>query len=350
MPVEAAHPTHHRRRVVVGLAKMGIAAAILALLAYRLSGEGIFTRLVDEPKHWGRLGLAQCLVLLGITLNWVRWQVLVRALKLDFSFRDAFRLGALGHLLSQVSLGSVGGDLFKAMAVAREHPGKRTEAVASVVIDRVVGLYAMLLVATVGTLAVGEAAPLTTELRALTTLVLTLAVVGTIAIGLLMTPALTGPRVRMRLETIPLAGKTLARLFGAADAYRHERRYLFAAIAIACCTHVSLVTAMWLISHGLPVTAPTLAAIFLVGPLSLCAGALPLTPAGLGTFEAAMNQLFEAVGSPAGDGLLVAICFRVMTYVVAGIGAAYYLAARKQVRQELEEVEAEADAAEDGGR
>ena len=93
---------------------------------------------------------------------------------------------------------------------------------------------------------------------------------------------------------------------GAADAYRHERRYLFAAIAIACCTHMSLVLAIWLIGQGLPVVAPTLAATFLIGPLSLCAGAIPLTPAGLGTFEASMNQLYTAVGSRTGDGLLVA--------------------------------------------
>jgi uncharacterized membrane protein YbhN (UPF0104 family) len=122
---------------------------------------------------------------------------------------------------------------------------------------------------------------------------------------------------------------------------------LFAAIAIACCTHVSLVLAMWLIGQGLPVAAPTLAATFLIGPLSLCAGAIPLTPAGLGTFEAAMNQLYTAVGSRTGDGLLVAICYRAMTYVVAGIGAAYYVSARKKVREVLEEAEAEADAAED---
>ena len=345
MPADVPHPTHHRRRVAVGLAKMGIAVGILAFLAYRLSGEGVFTRLIDEPKHWGRLALAQGFVLLGTTLNWVRWQVLVRALALDFSFRDAFRLGALGHLLSQVSLGSVGGDVFKAMVIAREHPGKRTEAVASVVIDRVVGLYAMLLVATAGTISVGDATTLTTEIKALKTLVVTLAIVGTVGVALLMTPALTGPRMREWLKKIPLAGSTLARLFGAADAYRHERRYLFAAIGIACCTHVSLVTAIWLISQGLPVTAPTLAATFLVGPLSLCAGAIPLTPAGLGTFEAAMNQLFTAVGSRAGDGLLVAICYRAMTYVVAGIGAIYYVSSRKKVREALDEAEAEEDAA-----
>ena len=336
-------PSHHRRRIFVGAIKMAIAAAILAYLVYRLQGEGVFARLVDEPKRWGLLAIAQLLVLFGFTLNWVRWYVLVRALKLDFHLRDAFRLGALGHLMSQVSLGSVGGDLFKAMFIAREQPGKRTEAVASVIIDRVVGLYGMLLVASAGQVLAGNIGALTPELRSLKMLVLVMAGIGTVGIALLMTPALSGPRMQQWLRRIPLAGHTLSRLFGAADAYRHERRYLFAAIAIACVMHTSLVTSFWLIGQGLPILAPSFSATFLVGPLSLSAGAIPLTPAGLGTFEAAMNQLYTAVGSAPGDGLLVAICYRVMTYVVASIGALYYVTARKRVREVLHDAEEEAD-------
>ena len=45
---------------------MAIAAAILGFLVYRLRGEGVFTRLIEEPKDWGRLAVAQCLVIFGI--------------------------------------------------------------------------------------------------------------------------------------------------------------------------------------------------------------------------------------------------------------------------------------------
>ncbi len=59
---------------------------------------------------------------------------------------EAFRLGSICFLLSFVSAGSVGGDLFKAVFLARRRPGKRVEAVASVLVDRGVGLYGLLLV------------------------------------------------------------------------------------------------------------------------------------------------------------------------------------------------------------
>jgi uncharacterized membrane protein YbhN (UPF0104 family) len=99
------------------------------------------------------------------------------------------------------------------------------------------------------------------------------------------------------------------------------------------------VTSIWLIGQGLPVDAPDLGATFLVGPLSLCAGAVPLTPSGLGTQEAAMEEFFQVVGSAPGVGASVAITYRAMTYVMAGIGGLYYLNARKTVSRVLREAE-----------
>ena len=141
------------------------------------------------------------------------------------------------------------------------------------------------------------------------------------------------------MEQIPGVGHTLGRLVAAAGAYRSRRRNLFAAIGIACCTHTLFVIAAWSVARGLPVKAPSFSAMFLVGPLSLAAGALPLTPSGLGTFELAMDKLFVAVGGDEGDGALVAITYRVMTYVMAGLGAAYYLTSRAKVQRVLDEAE-----------
>jgi glycosyltransferase 2 family protein len=330
---------HHRRRLLIQAAKLLLAIGIIAYLFYSLRDEAVFDRLVSEPKNWGFLALAQLLVLAAVSLNYIRWFLLVRALGLNFRLADSFRLGSLGLLLSQVSFGSVGGDLFKAVFIAREQPGKRTEAVASVVVDRVVGLYAMLVVATVGRLLTRHTSSFSPQVDALANLIVTLAIVGTCGIGLLMVPAVTGPRVRDLLHGAPVVGHTLGRLLGAAAAYRHERRYLFAAIAISCCTHTFFVLAIWFIGRGLPVDEPSLAVTFVVGPLSLCAGAIPATPGGFGTFEAAMNALYQAVGSQPGDGLLVALTHRLMIWVMAGAGAIYYLSARQKIGQVMHEAE-----------
>lgn len=330
---------HHRRRVVLGIAKLLLAVGIFAFLFYSLRGEAVFARLLREPKDWGRLATAQLLILAALSLNYVRWFLLVRALGLAFRLTDAFRLGALGLMLSQISFGSVGGDLFKAVCIAREQRGRRTEAVASVLIDRVVGMYAMVLVASFGIALVGDTSIGGPTLRTIKLFIQALAVIGTAGVGLLMVPAVTGPAMQRWLRDVPGVGALLERLAAAGAAYRDRRATLLTAIGIGCCTHTLFVLAIWSVGRGLPVEAPSLAKTFVVGPLSLCAGAIPLTPGGLGTFEAAMDRLYMAVGSQPGDGLLVAITYRVMTYVMAAIGAIYYLSARRKMGEVLHEAE-----------
>ena len=97
----------------------------------------------NRPKNWPLLLAAMVVVFCAVALTFVRWYLLVRAL-LRFRILDAFRLGFLGYLFNFVSVGSVGGDLFKAFFIAREQPGRRAEAVATVMVDRVVG-YALVL-------------------------------------------------------------------------------------------------------------------------------------------------------------------------------------------------------------
>ncbi|HMP04909.1 MAG TPA: lysylphosphatidylglycerol synthase transmembrane domain-containing protein [Lacipirellulaceae bacterium] len=327
------------RRVAVSLVKGGLAAAILAYLFFQLRDDDGFQRLLEQPKNWGMLAAAQALVLTALAVNYIRWYVLGRALDLDFSIRDAFRLGALGMLLNQVSPGALGGDLFKAVFIAREQPGKRTEAVASVLIDRVVGLYAMLLVASLGYAIVSQTTEFTGAIRAVSDAVVVCAAIGTAGIALLMTPWFTGPAVRNQLARLPVVGGTLARLVDAAAAYRQRRVILLAGILIGCTTHVLFVLAFWCIGQGLPIQSPPLAMLFVITPMSLAAGAIPLTPSGLGVAEAACGQLFRSAGYAQSDGVMVGLAYRVMTYVMAAIGGAYYVRARRQVREALDQAE-----------
>ncbi len=343
------HAKSHRRRVILSAAKLALAVGILAFLFNKLRGDDSFDRLVHEPKDWGLLAMAQILVLLGMANNYVRWWVLGRALQLNFSLRDAFRLGALGMLLNQVSPGAVGGDLFKAVFIAREQPGKRTEAVASVLIDRVVGLYAMLLVAGAGYALVPRETPFTGAIRAVGDAVLICAAIGTTGILLLMTPLFTGPKMHDLLTRVPVVGGTLARLVDAAAAYRRHKAPLFLGILLGCITHVTFAVSFWCIGRGLPLEAPPLSTMFVITPMSLAAGAIPLTPSGLGVAEAAVGQLFLSAGYRASDGFLVGIAYRVMTYVMAAIGGVYYASARRTVTQVLHEAEELADAEADEG-
>ncbi len=100
-----------------------------------------------------------------------------------------------------------------------------------------------------------------------------------------------------------------------------------------------MITAFWSIERGLPVHEATFAENLLLVPTSLFAGAIPATPSGLGTMEAAVELLYRTLGAAQGDGTMVALAYRVATVVMAGVGSIYYLTARRKMDEMIHEAD-----------
>lgn len=333
----------HKQRVLLATIKMLLAVVILVYLFVRIQKSAGFSRLVSDPKHWPSLAAALVLVLVAFSLSFVRWYLLVRGLHLEFHLRDAFRLGTLGFMFNQVSPGSVGGDLLKAVFIAKEQHGQKTEAVATVVIDRAVGLYAMLIVGSLGLALLSQQVSEQALVQKLQIVVWSALAVGTLGFAWVMSPLATGKRVRSFADRLPLVGHTVTRLIDAAAIYHSHRGFVFGSLGLAVVTHCLLVVAFWFIGGGLPVYKLTLFQNASIVPPSLVAGALPLTPGGLGTMEAAIEFFYVTLGARNGDGTIVAVAYRAMTYVFAAVGACYYLSTRKKIDTLLHEAEELAD-------
>ena len=95
------------------------------------SDPGTFARIASQPVQpvYVAAGWAACFGALMLTI--VRWHLLVRAVGLPFGMRDAVRLGLLGYFCNFFSLGSVGGDVAKAVGLARREPARRTVAIST---------------------------------------------------------------------------------------------------------------------------------------------------------------------------------------------------------------------------
>jgi glycosyltransferase 2 family protein len=332
------------RRILVPLVKMALAAAILGFLAYRVQQNQGFARLVNEPKDWRLLGAALVCTFLSIALSFVRWHVLVNALGLSFPLLDAMRLGALGFALNFVSLGTIGGDLFKAIFLAKQYPGRRTEAVATVMADRLLGLLMMMVLASAAILMADwhDAPP---EIALLCRMILVAAAGGFVGVGvLLFVPLVTDERIRSLVEKVPVVGATAGRLIGAIEAYRDQKSQLLVAAGIGLVVDLLFVTSFYLVARGLPVHAPSFAQHLLIVPVANMAGAIPATPSGLGTLEAAAEALYRTVpgnsGTVPGDGTLVALAHRVTMIAVAMIGMVFYVSQRAELQSVLREAEA----------
>jgi uncharacterized membrane protein YbhN (UPF0104 family) len=336
------------KRAAINLVKFGVSAGIIAWLVAKARQDDHFSRLVEGHKDWGLLLAAWALCMAAVVGTIVRWYYLVKALDLPFTLKDAFRLGFLGYLLNFVSVGAVGGDLFKAVFIAREHPGRRAEAVATVFIDRVVGLYGLFLVASAALLASGQLhSPLPT-VQMICRITLAATAVGGIAFLIILTPGFTHGRLSASLARLPKVGPTLGKLIGAIRIYRGKPGVLILAVAISLGVHALCSAGIWLIARGLPGPAPSLATNLVAIPLSLITGVLPLPMSGLGAFEAAVEFFYTRLPSAApispGKGLVVALGYRLITVSIAIVGVVYYLLSRREVARVLHESEVELDA------
>ncbi len=329
------------KRFILPIMKFALAAGIIGWLVYNIDAEQL-AEVRRWQIDWSTLFAGFVCCFGAVTLTFVRWRMLVRAINIPFSIADAFRLGFLGYLLNFVSVGLVGGDLFKAVFIARQCPGRRAEAVATVMVDRVFGLYALLVVTSIAVL-LSDFSDSSTAVATICNSTLLATAIGAVGIGLLMTPGLTGPRIVAIIESVPLVGKIGGRLVSAIGLYRKRPGVLLASGLLSLIVHATLATGVYLAARSLFPAAPTLAEHLVIVPLSLVAGALPFTPAGLGAFEAAMEQLSSIIPlNPSGsDGLIVALVYRLITICIAAVGGVYYVIGRKEVAQVLEEAEHE---------
>lgn len=329
------------KRLATSLLKFGISAAILAFLVHRAANDAEFMAHFHHlraslDEKWPRFVLAWVVILASLVVSIVRWHLLVVTLGLPFRYRDAFRLGFLGYLFNFVSLGNVGGDLFKAVFIAREHPGRRAEAVASVVVDRVIGLYGLFIVAAAAVVLGGltwvtEPAIVRVIVRA--TLIGTL--LGGIGIVVMLIPGFTNGALSEMLASLPRVGPLFGRLIGAIRIYRRRLTVLFVTLIMSLAVHGCSTIGCWLIATSLPGAVPPLTSQFIAIPLAMLAGALPLPMMGLGAVELVMDTLYQrlpaAAEIPPGQGLLVAVGFRVISFLNAGVAAIVYLMSRREL-------------------
>jgi glycosyltransferase 2 family protein len=334
------------RRTAISIAKIALALAILVYLT--LQARDGFARLSEQTFAWHFLVAALLFSLLTAMLSFARWHLLIRAVGISAPLVDTLRLGALGFALNFVSPGSVGGDLFKAVFLAHRHPGQRPEAVATVLADRALGLLVMLSVASCGILATDVLNTDSTWLHALAQSILTVTGVGWLIFALLMcVGTLSGRWMTEQAAGLPFVGSMFARLLNTVHIYRGKKRMLTAAFALSALMALSSITTFYLISRGLGIPGPPWSEHVVIVPMAGVAGAVPLTPSGLGTMEFAVEELYRAMPGGEhvvqGDGTLVALGRRVTDIAVALIGLGFYFAHRREVRQVIAEAEVVAD-------
>jgi glycosyltransferase 2 family protein len=322
--------------------KIGLPIAIIAYLFWDASENNAFETLRQQSKNWPLLGLALASCATAVVLTLVRWYYLVRALDIPFTLKEAMRFGFLGYLFNLAPMGIVGGDLLKAYMLARHHPSEKTAAVATVFVDRIIGLYMLFVVASVAILLTGFASIGNEWVGWICRVTHWITIVGTVAMVALLMPDLShGASTRLLAKT-PLVGGVLEKVALAVAMYRRRWPVVLGAALMSVAVHSFYSTGIFLICSGLYETVPALKMHFVIGPLSAATGVIPL-PAG--PLEGGLNWLYTQVPTTSGaaiasgQGFVIALTYRIITVVIAAIGFIYYLTSREEVAEILHEVD-----------
>jgi len=172
-----------------------------------------------------------------------------------------------------------------------------------------------------------------------TTFVLT--VLGAVFILALLIPGLTEGRLSKALGRLPRIGHTVESVIDAVRMYRRKPGVLFGASLMSVGVHSFFAAGVYLIARGLFGNVLSLGQHFVVMPLSAVTGVLPLP---LGPFELVLEFFYTQVPTagfivPTGQGLVVALGYRLICILIAAIGYGYYLSSRREITRAMREAE-----------
>lgn len=321
------------KRTLLILLKLTISLAVVSYLLteVRARDPDTFTRLAAEPKNWGLLTAAWGCFVAALLFGVLRWLLLVRALAIQCTVFEAVRISAIAYVADFAALGAVGGDLLKVALLTRGQPGRGTDALASVLVDRLVGAYVVCLVTAASILVVGPADD-ATLVRAIggTALLLAAGVTG-VAVVLWM-PA-PGRWLAATIRRLPWVGTPLARLLDALQRYRSHRAALIGGGVLSLGALGANIAGFHLTTSGLPGIGPTLSEQLFIVPVSLMSGVIPLPMQTLGVLDYTVEHLYRVASAgraTPGLGLLVTMSYRLASIAVAMVGLGFYVTARAE--------------------
>lgn len=320
-------------RTALSIIKWVIALSIVGWLVYQNREQ--FQQLRTQSIQWEFLIAAFLLCGGSIILTFYRWYLLVVALDFPFRFSDALRLGFLGCLFNYVAPGSVGGDLVKAVVMAREQKARRSAAVATILLDRILGMLGLLIIGAGATLVSTD----TIDHRETVVAILWGGTVaGLVGLIVMLHPSTPNSWWMKLLIRIPKAGAIIADIADGISLYQRRRVMVALTVVLSIIGHFGLISSFYCCARvvGTAAETPGFVTQLLLFPLAEIVGAVvALTPGGVGVLEGAVQAAYKMAGANPALGLLAIGAYRISQIIVAVIGSFYYLASRRQIQEML---------------
>jgi len=265
------------RRTRVGLEGL-LSLILLVVLLWVSDPASIWDTLTEADGWWVLAAIAVNLVTVPM-MAW-RWQILLRAKRIHMPIGWLTRTYFVSLFAGQFLPAAIGGDAVRAVEL-----GRRThdapEAVASVLIDRLVGLVSLVVLALAAVIAGGGSARRPGVIAAEAAF----GAAAGVALALIFSSRLRGVVARA-LEPRSDGHRLAAgeRFYDALHTYRGHSRTLALVGALALVVQLARVGVIWLLTKALGLDVPD-SVILLTGPVVFASLALPVSLNGIGVRE-----------------------------------------------------------------
>ena len=278
--------------------------------------------LVDSLSNltWGRAAFLLYLSVVLIFISALKWKIFLEGFAGRVSLARLNALYYIGYFVNLILPSHVGGD-----AVRSWYAGKSVgqhEAAAGTILERLLGLVAMLGLALVSMWFVPR---LPWETKAAVALM-------SAGLGVVIVTALS-PRIFALIERIPrTAGVVshLRKIQGALRGALARRGVLWQALGLSLLYHsITVVNTLAAAAAVGWFDAPA-RELFVVLPIILLVGSLPITPSGLGLQEGAFMYFLTGLGATPAQALGVGVVLRAKSYILALVGGIVWLTVRRE--------------------
>lgn len=305
------------------VAKLVFAAALIFWLIR--SGKLDFAALKEvlQPQ-WIAIGL----ILVGC--NWYfaseRWRRILQTQNFRLSTFETMRLTMIGGFFNFVIPGGVGGDVVKGYYVAQNHPENKMSAVITIAIDRLLGLFSMVLMALLVMIYDLQLVLSKPELKVIgASLLLIFSFFMLFWVSIFSRRISSLGIIEKILQALPFSATTI-KLYSSFTAYKDAKKAFFNAIFWSFLSQTVAIFIFIFVGWILNFNEIHLHTYFFVVPLGFMIMAVPISPAGIGVGQTAFYFLFNLVlPTPSMIGSMAITAMQIFNFLFGLIGAYFYI-------------------------
>lgn len=256
----------------------------------------------------------------NVVIGAYRWKVILKVGEMDLQFKDILSLYFVGFFFNTFVPGNIGGDILRGYDL-RRLSGKTKESFISVLMDRVIALFSLVLICLVSCFFSEQLIPNKGIL---------LFILGFFCISSLALIFFFNSNIMRKFGFIlkifnhgNMDGKVKEAYYHILD-YKGEKEVIVKVFLISIFSHVVLILSIYILSLSISSTV-NLKYFFLFVPIITFLSMIPITVSGLGVREGGFAYFFTIVGMSKESALIISLLFFILLMLNGLFGGMIYV-------------------------